>query len=88
MLNFQVACAQKFQNRNDSFLRWSANMECYLSVKILEKMTRSKYDARTQKIQYFPLCAVLKCIIVFALSLCLIVCLIYARAHCCMRSAH
>ena len=50
MLNFQVACAQKFQNRNDSFLRWSANMECcYLSVKILEKMTRSKYRRANPK---------------------------------------
>ena len=70
MLNFQVACAQKFQTKNN-FLALPANMECcYLSVKNLEKMIRRKYRRATPKIQYFPFRAVLKMHNCFSLCLC------------------
>ena len=59
-------------------------------VKILEKMIRSKYRRANPKNPVFSILRrfTVKCINVFALSLCLIVCLIYARVHCCMKSAH
>ena len=58
MFYFQVACAQKFQPKNDFFLLL-ANMECcYQSVKILEEMIHSKYQRATLNFQYFSFCAV------------------------------
>ena len=47
MLYFQVACAQKFQTKNDFFFVLLANMEYYQSVKILEEMIHSKYQHTT-----------------------------------------
>ena len=60
MLYFQVACAQKFQTKNDVFFVLLANMECcYQSVKILEEMIHSKYQRATPE---FPVFFILRCL--------------------------
>ena len=59
MLYFQVACAKKFQTKNDLFVLL-ANMECcYQSVKILEEMIHSKYQRATPE---FPVFFILCCL--------------------------
>ena len=56
---FQVACAQKFQTKNDFFVLL-ANMECcYQSPKILEEMIHSKYQRATPE---FPVFFILRCL--------------------------
>ena len=61
MLNFQVACAQKFQTKNDLFLRCQqiCNVAFLKSVKILGKMIRSKYRRTTPEI---PVFFILRCL--------------------------
>ena len=57
MLYLQVACPQKFQMK--IFFMLLVNMECcYQSVKILEEMIHSKYQAQPLNFQYFSFCAV------------------------------
>ena len=47
MLNFQVACAQKFQTKNNFFWRcqqiWNVVIKFYSYIRILERMIRRKY---------------------------------------------
>ena len=44
MLNFQVACAQKFKTKNDCFCTAGKyGMLLLIVVKILEKIIRMKY---------------------------------------------
>ena len=60
MLNFQVACAQKFHLKNYWFFLPPANMECcYQSLKILEIMIRSKYRCAPPE---FPVFYILRCL--------------------------
>ena len=64
MLNFPVACAQKFQTKN-KFLALPENMECCYGMLLL-----GNTDAQPLKIRYFPFRAVLKMHNCFSLCLC------------------
>ena len=74
MLNFQVACAQKFQTKN-SFCSAASKYEMLLLIcKKFRKMIRRKYRRVTPKIQYFPFRGILKMHNCFSLCLCVYLC--------------
>ena len=58
MLNFQVACAQKFQNKNNNFCAVSKYGMLLLICENLEKMICSKYRRANPKNLVF---SILRC---------------------------
>ena len=59
MLNFHVACAQKFQTKNDLFCAASKYRMSLLICKSFRKMIRSKYRHATPEI---PVFFILRCL--------------------------
>ena len=59
MLYFQVACAQKFETKNDFFLCWQQIWNVVINLQKFEKkMIGSKYRRATPEFPVFYICAV------------------------------